>query len=1107
MNFLKKIVSICLMMTMIFSLIPQNVSAEEISGSVLKYQVAQEFSKETSETVISLKFSDAEIQLDKIILPDGSEQTEDLEDISYAVAEDGTYEFTVCYTADGICHEEKIPVEVLSTEEAEETAEETSAEQNDVQSDENTEENSSEVTKTMKETEKPAEFKTEGNVYTVSSDDEFKDAITSIKESADTEATIILDGDMTGDFGFAGVSGKTITVKSTEGQKYAIVLASKLEGNITLDNVKATAGSLFCNGHQTIFTENSEFLISGTLYGGGYEKTVASTYVKINGTGSIDTSDLENVVVGGSYKGSVEGDTYMELAGNIDFGSSNGGYYITGANMGTSYGGDSYKGDPLYVGGDVNLIIDVPLNKIPESVSATVDSHIMGSANVTVKAGYFSGISAQRGNPSTSAIDGNVHIVAGAPEYENTDRIFRIGSNWDIVGAGESINLTDDLFMVGGNVTIDAYENVWGWDKDGSLDYDLPGIVGAMSSRVSGDVTIKANGSHLEDIIGVDTSWNEPCVVEGDVTIDTTDIDLKDLDDTSFIYPVSEGTIEGNATVNMDGGSVAQINCSSGITMGNTTVNITGEPIFIDNYGVWGQEVSEDSAADKSVLNIYQASASIPVVGYFKTVNITDDSAVTLGNEDANALSVVYDVNINGNSALTTNRQAYAKGALTMDNGSWTGNGYVYVGTEVNTSNSEFIFNDYAALGQKYKGDSIHDKTVVTSTNDTYIFNDNNYTDKIFGNTDINGSTWNILVPTVISGSYTGTENRIILPAFAEGENYPNEYIPLEILGEAIGNTDVILADKADSSEEGIPVVGHNYINALRSSEDVFKLSNENAKADDLFFKKVADADTAYKADYDMWQVAKEDKYKIVYEFISGTDEKELPQEILDLLPTDTQKYSEGSMIKALQPDQTSLFLFDGTWYFNGYDAESKSASLDNSDGNGNIKFIGTWEFHEHDNHINNAPIIWAEDHVLTVGDEFDFLEGVTAIDKENGDLTDKIEIIKSDVDTSTPGTYEVVYKVTDEDGSSSTKTIMVTVKDEKGEKPVVSDPDDGQKPSGGKDPDKGSHKTPDNKTPSTDSPQTGDISNIGLWTSLLAVSGCAFAVVLLLRHKKKCKR
>ena len=70
----------------------------------------------------------------------------------------------------------------------------------------------------------------------------------------------------------------------------------------------------------------------------------------------------------------------------------------------------------------------------------------------------------------------------------------------------------------------------------------------------------------------------------------------------------------------------------------------------------------------------------------------------------------------------------------------------------------------------------------MTSSGDTYTFNKCNYIDKIYGNAEITGSTWNVFVPTIIGGNYKGTTNQLYLPAFAENENYPDEKIPLEIL-------------------------------------------------------------------------------------------------------------------------------------------------------------------------------------------------------------------------------------------------------------------------------------------------------------------------------------
>ena len=69
---------------------------------------------------------------------------------------------------------------------------------------------------------------------------------------------------------------------------------------------------------------------------------------------------------------------------------------------------------------------------------------------------------------------------------------------------------------------------------------------------------------------------------------------------------------------------------------------------------------------------------------------------------------------------------------------------------------------------------------------------------------------------------------------------------------------------------------------------------------------------------------------------------------------------------------------------------------------------------------LNEVPTIQAEDKTLTVGDTFDPKKDVTATDKEDGDLTAKIEIAKNTVDMTKAGTYEVTYKVTDSEGAVS---------------------------------------------------------------------------------------
>ena len=81
------------------------------------------------------------------------------------------------------------------------------------------------------------------------------------------------------------------------------------------------------------------------------------------------------------------------------------------------------------------------------------------------------------------------------------------------------------------------------------------------------------------------------------------------------------------------------------------------------------------------------------------------------------------------------------------------------------------------------------------------------------------------------------------------------------------------------------------------------------------------------------------------------------------------------------------------------------------------------------DQETNEKPVINAKDLELKVGDKFDALNGVTASDKEDGDLTSSIKVVENTVNTKKSGKYKVTYKVTDSDNNETTLTINVTVK------------------------------------------------------------------------------
>lgn len=79
-------------------------------------------------------------------------------------------------------------------------------------------------------------------------------------------------------------------------------------------------------------------------------------------------------------------------------------------------------------------------------------------------------------------------------------------------------------------------------------------------------------------------------------------------------------------------------------------------------------------------------------------------------------------------------------------------------------------------------------------------------------------------------------------------------------------------------------------------------------------------------------------------------------------------------------------------------------------------------------NYINIKPVINAQDKNIIINEVFNPLDGVTGIDTEDGDITNKIKVESNNVNTSKLGTYEVKYSLTDSYGDMVTKTVKINV-------------------------------------------------------------------------------
>ena len=680
---------------------------------------------------------------------------------------------------------------------------------------------------------------TSANIHEVSDTTELNVALADIAASADTEATIVLKADITlsndatsGYISFFGAKGKHITVKSDEGEMKKLLFPSYgiLTGDCTFDNVNVTGSRLFCNGYRTIFTENGQIHLSETLYGGGYKTTVASTYVVIAASGYINPSSSSGLhdVIGGSYQGSVKGDTYLEITGDIKMMGGN--HLNPGCVKGDGTSGDATNIPDVYVGGNATLIYDNKNSTASPSIEGTYGCEMRGNVTLDIRSGRANEICGTQEFVDTSIIRGDLHIIAGSPDYENTDRTLRLNSNWPIVGAGNLFAAMPGAvgnYAINGNIVIDTYENVWAWDKGTEPDSDdLPNIYGALRGDVGGSITINVYGSHVEDITGADHSN-----VTGNVTINAVDAELKNSDyDTEYdegdIYANYKSIINGKCAINVDGGDVNIVRLTNGKTVNeDSQITITGSPKI--RTGVLSTS-NYDKTPKNVAVTLTDCTATIPFIQSSTHTRVTNNSDVKL-----NGLWLTGSLTVDEGSILKTDD---------LDDMELSGN------VVVNGTWEQLFINSSRAAAY----DVTIAGTMAVGKSGKYIGHGSTH---VAG--DVNSCGMMALMkPSEFGGNYAGTNAELRLPAVVT--NYTAADIPLKIGGLSTGTTTVNTVDPTNWQTLKKPALGDNYIlskkNTDSPAQNVFVLGNADAVGDGWFLKRMADADGT--DDYYMWQVA-----------------------------------------------------------------------------------------------------------------------------------------------------------------------------------------------------------------------------------------------------------
>ena len=263
--------------------------------------------------------------------------------------------------------------------------------------------------------------------------------------------------------------------------------------------------------------------------------------------------------------------------------------------------------------------------------------------------------------------------------------------------------------------------------------------------------------------------------------------------------------------------------------------------------------------------------------------------------------------------------------------------------------------------------------------------------------------------------------------------------------------------------------------------------------------KTISGADVTFAGIWTFTENVEPEGYHAGYTFESSTPEKALPQEVWAQLPTDSGTYADGDTVTALAPGQTTVAVADGTWTFDGWDADSKMIL------SADVILVGTWTFT-----ANEVPDEYNADYIFESKDGVAMPPEVLAllpVDSNtyaDGDTVTAINPNQTMVKTA-DGTW--AFTGWDKDSATVERADVTFTgiwtfepKEEPTDPTDPTAPSDSKKRAGDTKNITNSGTNTNNATPTTrgdSSPKTGDTGNIGLWITLLCVSLASMVYLL----------
>lgn len=386
------------------------------------------------------------------------------------------------------------------------------------------------------------------------------------------------------------------------------------------------------------------------------------------------------------------------------------------------------------------------------------------------------------------------------------------------------------------------------------------------------------------------------------------------------------GTISGNEA--NDGAGVlasayfyAQ---ARGLCAPTPSVGAVEKPgLFLENATITNNTANQDEGYGAGVLAVMMKS---PAAAEIRGCTITNNSAAIGGGVASygNYTNLAID-----GCTITGNKAAHYGGGFAADSNSGEGAGTTITNTKLCNNTADKAASDVYLNGSAAKLFSASDM------NEQYLGKPDDATNQ------------------KIDGWYLDNEtSRYTAQSKGERSKYTN-YGSIESAGKVclIAANNPTLAKVTFTNEDGSLIYSEKYY-AVGTKADQITVPTPTKPSDDTYdyyfdswHTTIGDVtgDVVYKAQFK--RVFK--RFGAKYTFSSTSSGKQLPSEVLALLPNDTNDYVRNDVVRASVPSRTTVDVADGTWIFVGYDRDSAIADMATADSEGNVTFAGSWKFVE----------------------------------------------------------------------------------------------------------------------------------------------------------------